>query len=50
MAPNPNQPFEPKISSKQLPSGKQIVSAPMEDMFLSLEEFMGNLFIPLEEE
>lgn len=49
---DPDQPFEPKVSSRQLPSGK-IVSAPMEDMFpfLPRDEFMENLLIPsLEEE
>ncbi len=44
---DPDQPFEPKISSKQLPNGK-IISAPMEDMypFLSREEMLENMLIP----
>ncbi|HNE05300.1 MAG TPA: hypothetical protein PLT08_12320, partial [Anaerolineales bacterium] len=48
---NPDQPFEPKISSRQLPDGK-IVSAPMEDMFpfLPREEMLSNLLIPPLEE
>ena len=44
---DPEQPFEPKVSSKQLPDGK-IVSAPMEDMypFLPRKELLDNLLIP----
>jgi acetolactate synthase-1/2/3 large subunit len=44
---DPNQQFEPRISSKQLSDGR-IVSAPLEDMcpFLDREEFHGNLMIP----
>lgn len=44
---DPDQPFEPKMSSRQLPDGR-IVSAPMEDMypFLSREEMAANLLIP----
>ena len=39
-----NQPFEPKLSSKQLPDGK-MVSATLEDMFpfLDKEEFESNM-------
>ena len=44
---DPDQSFEPKVSSKQLPDGR-IVSAPMEDMFpfLPQEELLDNLLIP----
>jgi acetolactate synthase-1/2/3 large subunit len=44
---DPNQQFEPKLSSKQLPDGR-IVSAPLEDLypFLEREELLSNLFIP----
>jgi acetolactate synthase I/II/III large subunit len=44
---DPEQQFEPKLSSKQLPSGK-IVSSPLEDMypFLDKEELLSNLLIP----
>jgi acetolactate synthase-1/2/3 large subunit len=44
---DPDQSFEPKVSSKQLPDGR-IVSAPMEDMFpfLPREELLENLLIP----
>ncbi|MEI8233747.1 MAG: thiamine pyrophosphate-binding protein [Verrucomicrobiota bacterium] len=47
---DPNQKFEPRIASKQLPSGK-IVSPPLEDMFphLSEEELTRCLKIPLAE-
>lgn len=43
----PDQAFEPKLSSKQLPDGR-IVSAPLEDLypFLDKEELMDNLLIP----
>lgn len=47
---DPEQTFEPKLSSRQLPDGR-MVSAPLEDMFpfLSREELRENLFItPLE--
>jgi acetolactate synthase-1/2/3 large subunit len=47
---DPNQQFEPKLSSKQLPDGR-IVSAPLEDLypFLEREELLSNLFIsPME--
>jgi len=44
---DPDQSFEPKTSSKQLPDGR-MVSAPLEDMypFLDREEFLSNLLIP----
>jgi len=44
---DPDQQFEPKVSSKQLPDGR-IVSAPLEDLypFLEREELLSNLFIP----
>jgi acetolactate synthase-1/2/3 large subunit len=44
---DPEQSFEPKLSSRQLPDGR-MVSAPLEDMFpfLSREELRENLFIP----
>ena len=44
---DPDQTFEPKTSSKQLPDGR-IVSASLEDMypFLSREELLKNLLIP----
>ncbi|MDE3090043.1 MAG: thiamine pyrophosphate-binding protein, partial [Chloroflexota bacterium] len=44
---DPNQPFEPRLKSKQLPDGR-IVSPPLEDMypFLDEEELLENLLIP----
>ena len=47
---DPDQLFEPKLSSRQLPDGR-MVSAPLEDMFpfLSREELQQNLLIPLME-
>jgi len=44
---DPDQAFEPRISSRQLPDGS-IVSSPLEDMypFLSDEELRDNLFFP----
>ena len=44
---DPNQVFEPKLSSRKLPDGR-MVSAPLEDMypFLPRAEFRENLFIP----
>jgi len=44
---DPNQGFEPKLSSKQLQDGR-IVSPPLEDLypFLDREELVKNLFIP----
>ena len=47
---DPEQTFEPKTSSKQLPDGR-IVSAPLEDMypFLERQELLENLWItPIE--
>jgi acetolactate synthase-1/2/3 large subunit len=43
---DPEQTFEPKTSSKQLPDGR-IVSAPLEDMypFLERQELLENLWI-----
>ncbi len=42
-----NQPFAPKLSSRQLPDGR-MVSAALEDMFpfLEREEFLSNMLIP----
>ena len=44
---DPNQQFEPKLSSKSLPDGR-IVSAPLEDLypFLERDELLGNLLVP----
>jgi len=44
---DPEQPFEPKLSSRQLPDGR-MVSSPLEDLhpFLSREELLENLCIP----
>ena len=44
---DPEQSFEPKLSSRALPDGR-MVSAPLEDMFpfLSREELQENLLIP----
>jgi acetolactate synthase-1/2/3 large subunit len=44
---DPDQAFEPKLSSRQLADGT-MVSAPLEDMFpfLSREELQQNLLIP----
>jgi acetolactate synthase-1/2/3 large subunit len=44
---DPEQQFEPKLSSRQLPDGR-MVSSPLEDLFpfLSREELRENLFIP----
>ena len=44
---DPDQLFEPKLSSRQLPDGR-MVSAPLEDMFpfLSRDELLQNLLIP----
>lgn len=48
---DPEQMFEPKVGSKQLPDGR-IVSAPMEDMFpfMSRDELKNNMLIPILEE
>ena len=42
------QPFSPKLSSKQLPDGR-IITKPLEDMapFLSYEEMKENMLIPM---
>lgn len=47
---DPQQLFEPKTSSRQLPDGR-MVSAPLEDMFpfLDREELLSNLQIPPQE-
>lgn len=44
---DPEQGFEPKLSSKTLPDGR-MVSAPLEDLypFLDREEMLGNLLVP----
>lgn len=44
---DPNQGFEPRLSSKQLPDGK-IISPSLEDMFpfLSREEYLQNIIDP----
>ena len=43
---NPNQRFEPKLSSEKLPDGR-LISKPLEDMFpfLDREEFMENMIV-----
>ncbi len=47
----PEQAFEPKSSSRQMPDGK-IVSPPLEDLapFLDREELKANMIVPLYEE
>ena len=44
---DPDQQFEPKLSSKSLPDGR-IVSAPLEDLFpfLDRDELLENLLVP----
>ncbi|MDD4003915.1 MAG: hypothetical protein PHW69_01760, partial [Elusimicrobiaceae bacterium] len=44
---DPQQDFEPKLSSRALPDGR-MVSAPLEDMapFLERAEFLSNMIIP----
>ena len=44
---DPEQTFEPKLSSRQLADGR-MVSSPLEDLhpFLSREELLENLLIP----
>ncbi|PYR93278.1 MAG: acetolactate synthase [Acidobacteria bacterium] len=44
---DPDQPFEPKLSSRQLPDGR-MVSSPLEDLhpFLPRHELLENLCIP----
>jgi acetolactate synthase-1/2/3 large subunit len=46
---DPDQQFEPKLSSRQLPDGR-MVSSPLEDLypFLSREELQENLWYPQE--
>ena len=43
---DPEQPFSPRVSSKQLPDGR-MVTAPLEDMFpfLPREEFADNMLV-----
>lgn len=45
---DPDQTFEPKLTSRRLPDGK-MVSSPLEDMapFLSREELRENMIVPL---
>lgn len=47
---DPDQPFEPRVSAKQLPDGT-MVSSNLEDMnpFLDKEELADNMLIPLDE-
>lgn len=46
---DPEQPFEPRVSARQLPNG-QMVSSNLEDMspFLSDDEFAENMLIPFD--
>jgi acetolactate synthase-1/2/3 large subunit len=46
---DPDQTFEPRLSSRQLPDGR-IVTVPLEDMapFLEREELLRNLRVPPE--
>jgi len=48
---DPEQSFEPRASSRQLPDGR-IVTAPLEDMypFLDREEFLGNMLVDSSQE
>ena len=48
---DPDRPFSPKLSSRQLPDGS-MVSSPLEDMapFLSREELADNMLIPLSDD
>jgi acetolactate synthase-1/2/3 large subunit len=48
---DPNQQFEPKISSKLLPDGR-MVSSSLEDMFpfLDEKELLENMIIPLKKD
>lgn len=48
---DPEQPFSPKLASRQLADGT-MVSSPLEDLapFLSREELAENMLIPLVEE
>jgi acetolactate synthase-1/2/3 large subunit len=44
---DPEQPFEPRVSARQLPNG-QMVSSNLEDMspFLEDQEFAENMLVP----
>jgi acetolactate synthase I/II/III large subunit len=46
---DPDQPFEPRVSARQLPNG-QMVSSNLEDMspFLNDQEFAENMLVPFE--
>ncbi len=46
---DPEQPFEPRVSARQLPNG-QMVSSNLEDMspFLSDQEFAENMLVPFD--
>ena len=46
---DPNQPFEPRVSSRQLPDGR-IVSSNLEDMypFLEKQELAENMLVPFD--
>jgi acetolactate synthase-1/2/3 large subunit len=48
---DPEQPFSPKLASRQLEDGR-MVSSPLEDLapFLSREELAANMLIPLVDE
>lgn len=48
---DPDQPFEPRLSSKQLPDGK-IITVPLEDMypFLDRDEFKENMITDAKDE
>ena len=48
---DPNQGFEPKVSSRRLPSGR-LVSSPLEDMtpLLDREELRANMLVPVAED
>jgi acetolactate synthase-1/2/3 large subunit len=45
---DPEQAFEPKLSSRTLPDGR-MVSSPLEDLspFLDRDEFAGNMLVPV---
>jgi acetolactate synthase I/II/III large subunit len=48
---DPDQPFDPKLSSRRLPDGRMI-SSPLEDLspFLSREELRENMLVPMIED
>ena len=48
---DPEEYFQPKLSSRVLPDGR-IVSSPLEDLspFLDREELLSNMIIPIVEE